>query len=244
MPPLSTRVSDKSSVVTKSSIFFSFNCSWFSDVNGAIRFFAVVVAESPGKRMCGGCLSLKWDEMWPVCVSEGSDDGQPEQRDPLPSYLDYKSNSSVKSYQTSYFPSQCTEGPNSSSHSFQLSVGTGADVLGGSCGSDPGSRNPKLFCDGPLKPNTAYRYRSNGLLGGETRAKGGTGRLTGGHLACPRRLSVRAFTQLVQEDNSGLGSRSPLFTDTYLSLPVVTEAGERLRPRALSCDPRLFPRLG
>lgn len=50
MPPLSTRVSDKSSVVTKSSIFFSFNCSWFSDVNGAIRFFTVIVTESKGKR--------------------------------------------------------------------------------------------------------------------------------------------------------------------------------------------------
>lgn len=90
---------------------------------------------------------------------EGSEDGQPEQRDPLPSYLDYKSNSSVKSYQTSYFPSQCAEGPDSSSHTFQLSVGTGADTLGGLCesgASDPESRN--LFCDGPLKPNTAYRY--------------------------------------------------------------------------------------
>lgn len=50
MPPLSTRVNDKSSVVTKSSIFFRFNCSWFSDVNGAIRFFTVVVTESEGKR--------------------------------------------------------------------------------------------------------------------------------------------------------------------------------------------------
>lgn len=55
MPPLSTRVS-QSSLVTKSSIFFSFNCSWFSDVNGAIRFFAVVVAESGGEHVCGGCV--------------------------------------------------------------------------------------------------------------------------------------------------------------------------------------------
>lgn len=50
MPPLSTRVNDESSVVTKSSIFFSFNCSWFSDVNGAVRFFTVVVTESKGKQ--------------------------------------------------------------------------------------------------------------------------------------------------------------------------------------------------
>lgn len=94
---------------------------------------------------------------------EDSNEGQPEQRHPLPSYLDYKSNSSVKSYQTRYFPSQCAEGPDSSSHTFKLGVGTGADTLGGSCGS---GQSDQLFCDGPLKPNTAYRYRSNSLFGG------------------------------------------------------------------------------
>lgn len=40
------------------------------------------------------------------------------------------------------------------------------------------------------------------------------------------RLSVRAFTQLIDEEKNGLSVGSPLFTDTYLSLPVVTEAGE------------------
>lgn len=39
------------------------------------------------------------------------------------------------------------------------------------------------------------------------------------------RLSVRAFTQLFDEDKHDF-SASPLFTDTYLSLPMVTEAGE------------------
>lgn len=48
MPPISTRISDETAAVTKSSVFFSFNCSWFSDVNGAVRFFAVVVTESEG----------------------------------------------------------------------------------------------------------------------------------------------------------------------------------------------------
>lgn len=48
VPPVSTRVSNELAAVTKSSVFFSFNCSWFSDVNGAIRFFAVVVTESEG----------------------------------------------------------------------------------------------------------------------------------------------------------------------------------------------------
>jgi len=34
---------------------------------------------------------------------------------------------------------------------------------------------------------------------------------------------VRAYTQLL--DDSQDAARAPLFTDTYLSLPVVTEAG-------------------
>ncbi|XP_062246778.1 receptor-type tyrosine-protein phosphatase beta-like isoform X2 [Platichthys flesus] len=131
-PPLSVRVSDKSAVVTRSSIVFTFNCSWFSDVNGAIRFFTVVVTES-----------------------EGLDNVQPQQQHPLPSYLDYRSNSSIKSYQTSYFPSPCTQGP-VEHHSLQISLGMGMDSLGGTC--DPeASRNLIHFCDGPLKPQTSYR---------------------------------------------------------------------------------------
>lgn len=70
VPPLSTRVSHKSAVVTRSSIFFSFNCSWFSDVNGAIRFFTVVVTESKGKTVV--FLVLKRLKMrtrpWLACV--------------------------------------------------------------------------------------------------------------------------------------------------------------------------------
>lgn len=48
VPPVSTRISDETAAVTKSSVFFNFNCSWFNDVNGAVRFFAVVVTESEG----------------------------------------------------------------------------------------------------------------------------------------------------------------------------------------------------
>uniref|UniRef100_A0A8C7PRS5 protein-tyrosine-phosphatase n=1 Tax=Oncorhynchus mykiss TaxID=8022 RepID=A0A8C7PRS5_ONCMY len=148
-------------LVTKNTIFFKFNCSWFSDVNGAVKFFTVVVTES-----------------------EDDENLQPEQHHPLPSYLDYKSNSSIKAYQTSYFPSRCTEGPgDSGTQSFEISLGTGMDTLGG-------DHNP--FCDGPLKPKTAYR------------------------------LSVRAFTQLFDEEQSRYNP--PLYTDTYLSLPLVTEA--------------------
>ncbi|XP_078112385.1 receptor-type tyrosine-protein phosphatase beta-like isoform X2 [Sander vitreus] len=167
VPPLGTRVSDRSAVVTKSSIFFRFNCSWFSDVNGAIKFFAVVVAES-----------------------QGVDEQQPEQQHPLPSYLEYKSNSSIKCYQSGFFPSQCSDGSAGSNQSFQITVGTGMDSLGGSC--DPETRRDQnLFCDGPLKPKTAYR------------------------------LSVRAFTQLFDEEKKDFSA--PLYSDTYLSLPVVTE---------------------
>uniref|UniRef100_A0A674CNE0 protein-tyrosine-phosphatase n=1 Tax=Salmo trutta TaxID=8032 RepID=A0A674CNE0_SALTR len=161
LPSLTTRVNDRAALVTKNTILFKFNCSWFSDVNGAVKFFTVVVTES-----------------------EDDENLQPEQHHPLPSYLDYKSNSSIKAYQTSYFPSRCTEGPGGSgTQSFEISLGTGMDTLGG-------DHNP--FCDGPLKPKTAYR------------------------------LSVRAFTQLFDEEQSRYNP--PLYTDTYLSLPLVTEA--------------------
>lgn len=89
---------------------------------------------------------------------------QPDQQHPLPSYLDYKSNSSIKSYQTSYFHSHCGLGPDSSSTSFEISVGTGMDLLGGPCEHrdrdlvPDNSRNLDQFCDGPLKSKTAYRY--------------------------------------------------------------------------------------
>ncbi|CAL8296251.1 unnamed protein product [Boreogadus saida] len=182
VPPPSVRVSDLVAVVSKSSIVFSFNCSWFSDINGAVRNFTVVVTES-----------------------EDSETLQPDQRHPLPSYLEYRTNSSVKSYQTAYFPSHCAaEGPDVGPQSFDISLGTGMDTLGGDCGDatdrepvDPdlqgGGGGTGPFCDGPLKPKTAYR------------------------------LSVRAYTLLLDDDHQTAGA-SPLFTDTYLSLPVVTEA--------------------
>lgn len=181
MPPLTTRVSERDAEVTKSAILFRFNCSWFSDVNGAVKFFTVVVSES-------------------------SDDSsvQPEQRHPLASYRDYMSNSSVRSYQTGFFPSVCSQDQgldqdpqqgleqgserSGSGGGFDISLGSGMSLLGGACSDSV----RETFCDGPLKPNTAYR------------------------------ISVRAFTQLLEEDSEGGGA--PLFTDTFLSLPVVTEA--------------------
>ncbi|XP_069028817.1 receptor-type tyrosine-protein phosphatase beta-like isoform X2 [Embiotoca jacksoni] len=170
-PPLSIRVSERSAEVTRSSISFGFNCSWFSDANGAVRFFAVVITES-----------------------EGVENLQPDQQHPLPSYQDYRSNSSIRSYQTGYFPSRCAD---SIGRSFNISLGTGMDPLGGPCDRrdlDPESRRDlNHFCDGPLKPKTAYR------------------------------ISVRAFTQLFDEEMKDSSDSSPLFTDTFLSLPVVTE---------------------
>ncbi|XP_063053335.1 receptor-type tyrosine-protein phosphatase beta-like [Engraulis encrasicolus] len=160
-PPVpTTRVSERVAQVTKSTISFKFNCSWFSDINGAVKFFTVIVTESDDNEMV-----------------------QPWQQHPLPSYKDYRYNSSVKTYQTNYFPSHCSEGLDSS-QGFEIDLGSGREDLGGNC-------FPELdvYCDGPLKPKTAYR------------------------------LSVRAFTQLFEEEHS-----SPLYTDTFLSLPVVTEA--------------------
>ncbi|XP_076119767.1 receptor-type tyrosine-protein phosphatase beta [Alosa pseudoharengus] len=161
VPPRTTRVSERATHVTKSTIFFKFNCSWFSDVNGAVKFFTIVVTES-----------------------DDNESVQPWQQHPLPSYKEYRFNSSVKTYQTTYFTSNCSEGPDSP-QDFEMKLGSGMKSLGGSCSPE---QDINAFCDGPLKPKTAYR------------------------------LSVRAFTQLFDE------SSPPLYTDTYLSLPVVTEA--------------------
>ncbi|KAK3564823.1 hypothetical protein QTP86_027966, partial [Hemibagrus guttatus] len=164
--PLSSRVSKSTTYITKSSIFFRFNCSWFSDANGAIQYFSIIVTES-----------------------DKNEDVQPEQRHPLPSYRDYINNTSVKVYQTGYFPSNCDNVLGGSTHTFNITLGSGMDTLGGKCEHTPihtlsTDTEHGVYCDGPLKPNTAYR------------------------------LSVRAFTQLVT---------SPLFRDTFLSLPLVTD---------------------
>ncbi|KAL2102851.1 hypothetical protein ACEWY4_002019 [Coilia grayii] len=165
-PPDSVRVNERAARVTQSTIFFKFNCSWFSDVNGAVRLFSIVVAESNDNELA-----------------------QPERRHPLPSYLDYKMNSSVRAYQTNYFSSHCTGNPDTTSKVFEINLGAGMDTLGGPCELDSDKRHYlNTFCDGPLKAKTAYR------------------------------LSIRAFTQLF-EDNQ----KEPLFTDTYLSLPLVTQ---------------------
>ncbi|XP_008109152.2 receptor-type tyrosine-protein phosphatase beta isoform X1 [Anolis carolinensis] len=128
-PPAYIRVNKKDTIVTKSSIHFTFNCSWFSDTNGAVKYFTVVIREVDG--------------------NEGL---KPEQHHPLPSYMEYKHNNSIHIYQTDYFASKCTESPDSISKGFDIKLGTEMENLGGKC-------NPKLqkYCDGPLKPRTDYR---------------------------------------------------------------------------------------
>uniref|UniRef100_A0A669E461 protein-tyrosine-phosphatase n=1 Tax=Oreochromis niloticus TaxID=8128 RepID=A0A669E461_ORENI len=170
VPPQSVRVTKRSSKIKSSSILFRFNCSWFSDTNGAVRYFSVIVAESN------------------------------EQRHPLPSYRDYISNSSVRAYQTAYFPSRCPQDTeNSAGQVVEVNLGAGGDRLGGSCdhyhdGDLYLSDSYGAFCDGPLKAKTSYR------------------------------LSVRAFTRLFDENHREFSQ--PLFTDTYLSEPLRTHAGE------------------
>uniref|UniRef100_A0A8C4DSE1 protein-tyrosine-phosphatase n=1 Tax=Dicentrarchus labrax TaxID=13489 RepID=A0A8C4DSE1_DICLA len=175
VPPISVRVSEKSSKVTSSSILFRFNCSWFSDANGAVRYFTVAVAESDANEIL-----------------------QPEQRHPLPSYRDYISNSSVRVYQTAYFPSRCPQDADSSAGQVvEVNLGAGGDRLGGGCDRYHDddlylSDSYGGFCDGPLKAKTSYR------------------------------LSVRAFTRLFDENQREFPQ--PLFTDTYLSSPLRTHA--------------------
>ncbi|XP_069760174.1 receptor-type tyrosine-protein phosphatase beta isoform X2 [Narcine bancroftii] len=160
-PPSHIRVDEKAVIITKSTIYFNFNCSWFSDVNGAIKYFTVIVYES-----------------------ESTENSKPEKHHPLPSYLEYKHNNSLRNYQTNYFSSKCAENPDGTFQNFEIKVGAQMDRLGGKC-----EKNQKTFCDGPLKSRTSYR------------------------------ISVRAFTQLFDEDMS-----SPLFSDTYFSLPITTES--------------------
>ncbi|XP_069575306.1 LOW QUALITY PROTEIN: receptor-type tyrosine-protein phosphatase beta [Brachyistius frenatus] len=175
VPPPSVRVSERSSKVTPSSILFRFNCSWFSDANGAVRYFAVIVAESDANEML-----------------------QPEQRHPLPSYRDYISNSSVRAYQTAYFPSRCPQDTQTSAgHVVEVNLGAGGDRLGGACDHYHDddlylSDSYGGFCDGPLKSKTSYR------------------------------LSLRAFTRLFDENHRVFPQ--PLFTDTFLSTPLRTHA--------------------
>uniref|UniRef100_A0A3B5A9G7 protein-tyrosine-phosphatase n=1 Tax=Stegastes partitus TaxID=144197 RepID=A0A3B5A9G7_9TELE len=138
VPPSSVRVSERSSKVTSSSILFRFNCSWFSDANGAVRYFAVIVAESDANEML-----------------------QPEQRHPLPSYRDYISNSSVRAYQTDYFTSRCPQDAETSAGQV-VNLGAGSDRLGGACDHYHDddlylSDSYGGFCDGPLKAKTSYR---------------------------------------------------------------------------------------
>ncbi|XP_052453793.1 receptor-type tyrosine-protein phosphatase beta [Carassius gibelio] len=136
-PPLpSIRINENTVKVTKSTIFFQFNCSWFSDINGAVKYFSIIVTES-----------------------DDSENQQPYQKHPLPSYLDYRSNSSVKAYQTKYFSSLCDERQNTVQE-FEIHLGSGMECLGGRCDPKPSadvSQQQPIFCDGPLKPKTAYR---------------------------------------------------------------------------------------
>nr|XP_048274574.1 receptor-type tyrosine-protein phosphatase beta isoform X1 [Myodes glareolus] len=163
-PPPHIRVNEKDVLISKSSINFTVNCSWFSDTNGAVKYFAVVVREA-----------------------DGMDELKPEQQHPLPSYLEYRHNASIRVYQTNYFASKCAESPDSSSKSFTIKLGAEMDSLGGKC--DPSQQK---FCDGPLKPHTAYR------------------------------ISIRAFTQLFDEDLKEF--TKPLYSDTFFSLPITTES--------------------
>ncbi|XP_069440740.1 receptor-type tyrosine-protein phosphatase beta isoform X1 [Ovis canadensis] len=163
-PPPHIRVNKKDVLISKSSINFTFNCSWFSDANGAVKYFTVVVREA-----------------------DGNDELKPEPQHPLPSYLEYRHNASIRVYQTDYFASKCAESPDSNSKSFNIKLGAEMESLGGKC--DP---NQQKFCDGPLKPRTAYR------------------------------ISIRAFTQLFDEDLKEF--TKPLYSDTFFSLPITTES--------------------
>lgn len=43
------RIDENAVMITKSTILFQFNCSWFSDINGAVKFFTIIIIESDGR---------------------------------------------------------------------------------------------------------------------------------------------------------------------------------------------------
>ncbi|TRY92037.1 hypothetical protein DNTS_026802 [Danionella cerebrum] len=172
VPPASVRVNERSAVLTHYSIQFQFNCSWFSDANGAIRYFTIIVTES-----------------------NDVENLFPEQRHPLPSYLEYRQNSSIRAYQTGYLLSRCSEQSTSKIQVLEINLGAGMRRLGGACNDPESIQQRKHLCDGPLKPRTAYR------------------------------ISVRAFTQLFDEEDREV--QRPLYSDTYLSLPLKTQSAPR-----------------
>ncbi|XP_057710524.1 receptor-type tyrosine-protein phosphatase beta isoform X2 [Corythoichthys intestinalis] len=138
-PPPSVRVSALAAKVTSSSVSFRFNCSWFSDVNGVVRYFAVIVAQS-----------------------DANDALLPERRHPLPSYRHYINNASVRAYQSAYFINRCPQDAQAAAGQvMEVHLGAGGDRLGGACDR---SRDDSYlsdgypdFCDGPLKERTSYR---------------------------------------------------------------------------------------
>ncbi|CAI9549019.1 unnamed protein product, partial [Staurois parvus] len=163
-PPIHIRVNKIDTFISKSTIHFSFNCSWFSDTNGAVKYFTVIVSEA-----------------------DGNENVKPEPNHPLPTYTDYKKNSSIKVYQTNYFGSKCAETADYNIQPVRIKLGGEMEILGGKC-----EDNQMRFCDGPLKPRTSYR------------------------------ISIRAFTQLFSDELKEFSE--PLFTDTFFSLPITTEA--------------------
>lgn len=179
------RVSERSKV-TSSSILFRFNCSWFSDANGAVRYFAVIVAESDGRQAAKGRGGWPRPQVRSSCdrdtrltvlrlfvlfsfAAAATETLQPELRHPLPSHRDYAANSSVRAYQTAYFSSRCPQDADAAAAGapqvVEVNLGAGSERLGGACDryhDDDGhlylSDSYGGFCDGPLKAKTSYRY--------------------------------------------------------------------------------------
>ncbi|XP_075910399.1 receptor-type tyrosine-protein phosphatase beta isoform X2 [Petromyzon marinus] len=118
---------DRSSVAFRKGIRFNISCDWFSDANGEIKFFSVIVHES-----------------------QDTSPAKPDPRRSLPPYEEYARNASVKVYATPPFANRCLR---DRLGAFSTQVGAGradaawgcADAAGGPCHG------------GPLRPNTPYR---------------------------------------------------------------------------------------
>uniref|UniRef100_A0A8C4R8J1 protein-tyrosine-phosphatase n=1 Tax=Eptatretus burgeri TaxID=7764 RepID=A0A8C4R8J1_EPTBU len=125
-PPLpcsACRVSENYTHVLTTAIHVNISCNWFSEVHGEIKYFSIIVYES------GDTRELR-----------------PELRETFPSYWDYNSNSSLKTFETRPFPNTCGRGHR------MFSIVVGNEDSGVVCDQTDSQ------CHGPLKPKTQYRF--------------------------------------------------------------------------------------
>uniref|UniRef100_UPI00358E90E5 receptor-type tyrosine-protein phosphatase beta-like n=1 Tax=Myxine glutinosa TaxID=7769 RepID=UPI00358E90E5 len=125
-PPLpcsACRVSEIHIHVLTTAIHINISCDWFNEVHGEIKYYSIIVYES------GDTRELR-----------------PELSETFPSYWEYTSNSSLRTFETRPFPNRCGRGHR------MFGVIVGNEDSGVICDQTDSQ------CHGPLKPKTQYRF--------------------------------------------------------------------------------------